>query len=92
MKNEERREKVECAQQAVRVTEAVIGCIAKARDEAKELIESAENTREDELFEAKLEEATEKMFDALRKVTLANTLATVLTAINERGMDIRDLL
>lgn len=92
VKSEERREKVECAQQGVRATEAVIDCITKARDEAKELIESAENTSEEELFEAKIDEAIEKMFGALRKVAMANTLATVLTAINERGMDIRDLL
>lgn len=90
VKNEELREKVECAQQAVRATEAVIGCIAKARDEAKELIESAENTREDELFEAKLEEAIEKMFGALRKVTMANALAIALTAAGKRGIDIGD--
>lgn len=88
MKNDERREKVECAQQGVRATEAVIDCITKARDEAKELIESAENTSEEELFEAKLDEAIEKMFDALRKVTMANTLAIALTAVGERGIDI----
>ena len=92
MKNDELRKKVECAQQGVRATEAAISCIAKERDEAKELIESAENTSEEELFEAKLDEAIEKMFGALRKVAMANTLATVLTAINEQGMDIRDLL
>lgn len=44
------------------------------------------------MFEAKIDEAIEKMFGALRKVAMANTLATVLTAINEQGMDIRDLL
>lgn len=84
MRNEERREKVECAQLAVRATEAVISCITKARDEAKELIESAENTSEEELFEAKMDEAIEKMFGALRKVALANTLAIALTAVRER--------
>ncbi len=92
VKNEERREKVECAQQAVRATEAVIGCITKARDEAKELIESAENTREDELFEAKIDEAIEKMFGALRKVAMVNTLAMALTAISTQGIDIGDLI
>lgn len=90
MKNDERREKVECAQRAVRAAEAVIGCVAKARDEAKELIESAENTSEEELVEAKLDEAIEKIFGALRKVTTANILALALTAAGKRGIDIGD--
>lgn len=89
MKNDERREKVECAQQAVRATDAVISYIAKARDEAKELIESAENTNEEELFEAKLDEAEEKMFGAIRKVTMASTLAITLGMLAEKqGIDI----
>ena len=92
MKNDELRKKVECAQQGVRATEAAISCIAKARDEAKELIESAENTSEEELFEAKLDEAIEKMFGALSKVAMANTLAIALTAVGERGIDIGDLI
>lgn len=85
VKSEERREKVECAQRGVRATEAVIDCITKARDEAKELIESAENTSEEELFEAKIDEAIEKMFGALRKVALTLTLALAMTKAATSG-------
>ena len=44
------------------------------------------------MFEAKLDEAIEKMFGALRKVAMANTLAIALTAVGERGIDIGDLI